>query len=469
VTKELTNPQTSSVILPINSNIGIKPIVKVLLNLVLFFTLLWIVGRQTDRLTSYIITFIATLVSTVVIGWQFQKYLRIKNLISLLLAALLIKNLIGLFHWLLFINPDYFSNSTSQFEFIIDYTLLDSIMDQLSRIRLVHGFFGMDDASYFTNIGHNNIWYFLSSLYYFTGSHQLNFSPFNTLFSIYTALIVTLIALNYTDNIRNVRFVLLLCLFFPFGMIPSIFMRDIVGQFFIAISFYLLFLYKDKGMHLILVILITSFLCQMQRTIYVIFPIISIILYRIGSMHNKKNSIIAIPFLIIVFLFVQSYSGFFDLYDGYTESVDHSFNRLSFFLFLPINVFRAFIGPFPWNQFFKFTQEVVYQPIDYFQSIIDWIIIIGVVPIIIKRFKDNGTIDFTVWFVLLFILTGVTTNDIHTTYFTTAFIFFIPLINQKRIMFKKYFWRVLFYYIILNFIYVSFGLSGRGFSEMLRF
>jgi len=83
--------------------------------------------------------------------------------------------------------------------------------------------------------------------------------------------------------------------------------------------------------------------------------------------------------------------------------------------------------------------------------------------------RTKKEIDFLVILVSLFIITGVTTPDVHTTYFAVAFIFFVPLIYNRKEKFTKYFWITLLTYLFFNIVFNALDLAGKGVGNTLRF
>ena len=78
----------------------------------------------------------------------------------------------------------------------------------------------------------------MSNIYLSGSFNPLDLAVQNSLFSIFTALIIAHIVKSEGGSSKQIKLALLLGLFQPFSSISTVIWRDVVGQFFIALGGY---------------------------------------------------------------------------------------------------------------------------------------------------------------------------------------------------------------------------------------
>jgi hypothetical protein len=422
---------------------------------------------------SYVISNVAGLIAVITL------YLFLLGRNKGLLIIILIYSLkiyIGTWHFLTFIQPGYFQGNTS-YDFLYDYRWMYESMSFLADYRHENGYFCLLPDSFLEENKNAYLFMFTSDLFYFGGIYVLNICVYNTMFSLFTAIIIVFIGKHYFNlNVQQSRFLFLLAALYPMSLIPSMVYRDVIGQFIITLGG-LLLIYIIKNNRLIILLPFACFLFFMQRKVYAFIPLIAYGLYTFtfwGNSENKPkkkriltNILLGLSFLILIILSGSSFedSGVTGSFEHASESgVGRSFTDIRTYLMLPVYTLIGFIGPFPWTQFFTFSQGTIYQPSDYLMSVFMITSLIFLLPLFIKQIRKRLGFDiFTISSVLV-IFAGLATTVLHTVYLCVGFHFLLPFlvksIPQRR--FFIVFFVVLMGFIVLNFIWVFFGFSGSG-------
>ena len=119
----------------------------------------------------------------------------------------------------------------------------------------------------------------------------------NSLFSIFTSLVIAQIVKEEGGTSKQIKIALLLTIFQPISFISTMIWRDVVGQFFLALGGY--FLYKSTKKNKILMvalILLATISFFINRFLYAFFPLIVIFGYFFFLKKNKFG-LLMLPFV----------------------------------------------------------------------------------------------------------------------------------------------------------------------------
>lgn len=442
---------------------------KIFLSYLFFIFLVTILNADANRLNSYLITILSTTIALFYLSTGSNKKFGF-NIFWIAIFGFTFKLFIGYIFWQYYIFPDYFTSPRSQFQFNHhEYLLTFNWMQQLAEYRIDNGFLSFPIERLFDK--HIFIHYIMSNLYLSGTFNPLDISVQNAYFSILSAYVVLLIGQHFALKKIQLKWILVIAVFQPFSLISSIIWRDVVGQFFIVIGIYLTILAtKSNTRNAIIFIILASLSMWLQRFIYLIFPLLAYFFYSLFK-RNVKSFALILPVTLLFVLYINSY---FLLSEKVTESYGSSISSLNLWLFLPINLMRIFIGPFPWSNWFRFTDETVFLISDYFQAVVNIVLFYYAVKILRKQnfnqfFKDR--LNLPLLFFVLFLFTALGTTGIHTSYLSTATII-LPLIIAPYEIFKNKvisrFIYVFISFLIFNILLILTGLTGHGILSSFR-
>lgn len=425
-------------------------------------------------LWSYIILLFACLVGLYLFSVLFFKKTKIP-VFSIVSIAFLFKLFFGTWHFLTFVQPDYFSGNTS-YSFFADYLWMHESIQYLASEAKDVGFLKAMTFDFFIENKGAVIFYGYSPIYYYGGEYVLNISHLNTVFTLFTAILIAYIANFFLKlNRKQVIATLILASFFPFGLIPSMTMRDFAGQFLIAMGLVSL-QYAFKNPKLFLLLLIAGVLFFLQRKNYVVIPFIAYLIYlifysqKVGiRKFSNKFNIRLIFLLIFIAAGLRYYQAFSQaelintssqLNSEYTSDLTNP----QFYILLPIYIFKGFMGPFPWSQFFNYTQETIFQLSDYFTStfIFTMLVVLWKKRRDIRWFKND--MDVIIIASLLISFAGVASGFMHLSYISISLVFLIPYLMKYATL--KFFLRnyivVFLILVCMSVLWIAFGFYQGG-------
>ena len=433
------------------------------------------IGYNSDKLSSLIFTIFFGFISVLFLSLYAKQYIgKGYSLIYLLLAAFFIKISTGVIHFLLLVQPDYFL-TYSEPDFLSDYLWFHHFIKYIAEYHIDNGFWSLIPAENFLQERFNKSFflaYFTSNLYYFSGAHFLNISIFNTLFSLYTSVIIGILTLKITNNKQYAYNAVFLTAFQGFSMISSIMMRDIVGQFFITLAVFGMYSFRQNILRTIIFFPIARLLFFSQRNAYALVPVIAYIFYFVffsNYIKKRSNRIAIIVLTLPVLLFMLQYLQVADRIDDYSkvEGFQAAF-RLEYWFYIPFNILKGLLGPFPWVQFFEFQPNTILQIADYYQAIFNFALLIFIVPILKKKFRSND-INIILLTGLVLFFYGILSGFLNSTYINIGLIFLIPTVAHISLRYwYVYFTQILIVFLILNSIYVGMGFYGTGLTDFLR-
>ena len=420
------------------------------------------------RITSYAIVVFSAFPALLYLGWN-SKYKYGFNITGYILLGLLVKLLIGFIFWQFYLFPDYFSDPASNFKFDHrEYLMTEQWMRQLAEYRLKFGYFSAPNDMLLTK--HFSIHFFMSNFYLSGKYNTLDISVQNSVFSIFTAIIIAHIVKLEGGNSKQIKLALLLAIFQPMSLISTMIWRDVVGQFFIAYGGYLIYkASKSGGLNMVILITIASLSMYMQRLIYLFYPLLTILGFYLFQKRGKYK-LFFIPFVIFIVVY---FNNTFLVSEQLAETYVKNINSTTLWIFLPFNIVRLLLGPLPWTNWFNFNDNTIFLISDYFQSVMDISLIILVFLAYRKIRKQMNLNSFFILFVtlfFLFVLAGLGTGDIHLPYMATGAIFLIPIVTliQSNQKFYSIFLMVFIFYIFLNIFGIALGLTGQGLGGSLR-
>jgi hypothetical protein len=443
-------------------------LLKLSISYLLFLTLILLLNQQGGRFESYSILLFSALVALIYLSFASQKYLGAKIGI-IIIVGFLFKLFIGYIFWELYFFPEYFSNAESEIKFDhFEYLHTNNLMLEIAKFRINNGFFSFNTEWLVTK--HIYLHYIMSNLYLTGNFHPLDNSIQNTLFSTYTAILIATFVKLLGGEKKYIKWALILAIYQPFSMISSMISRNIVGQFFVILGLYLLFnALRERNIKLIFLILLSSISMYLERLIYIVFPIIIMIIYLFFNKKGKFQILLITPILLgliylISFLFVVDKSAEF-----YVKNISGAI----LWIYLPINILRLFIGPFPWTNWFNFDDNSIFLISDYMQAVVNVTFVYFIIKYIFKNkltclIKENY-LFFIVSF-SLFMFSALGTVDIHLGYMTIATVMLIPVIVKitNPIQLKNTFVIVLTLFLTLNIIFLATGLAGQGIGASFR-
>ncbi|MDI5887453.1 MULTISPECIES: hypothetical protein [Flavobacterium] len=442
------------------------------LAIILFFGLF--TDLNSSPMWSYFTLGIASLLGLKIFCHLFLKKIGF-NAFAVVGGAFVFKMLFSTWHFLTFVQPEYFNGNTN-YEFFYDFYWMHESIQYLSDEAHSVGFLNSMTKDFFLENKGALIFYTYSPIYYFGGNLVLNLSHINAVFTLFTAVLVTFIAKNFFDLSQKQLFAtLILCSFFPFGMITSMTMRDFAGQFLIALGIISL-QFSFKNPKLFFLLFVSGILFYLQRKNYIIVPFATYLIFlffytkqsglvKYGKKFNLRV-VLLLTTIIVGFKYYQlaTQSELIDVDSQLSSDYTSDLTQVQFYLLLPVYIFKGFLGPFPWSQFFKFTQETIYQISDYFTSTFIFTIIVVLWR---KRKKLNGfkgEINVVTIASLIVSFAGIASGFMHLSYISISVIFLIPFVMKH--MDLKYFLRnymaVFILFVGLSILWVGFGLYGEG-------
>ena len=442
-----------------------------------------------SRAASFIVLLFSSSIALAIMDRNIRDFFNIKFR-SIAYLAFFTKIFVGYLFWEFYFFPDYFTNEFSKMDFsYFEYLITLDKMTEIATMRELNGFFKPLPPEYYLP-KHSVIHYFMSNFFYGVEKYSFNISVQNAFFSILSAYLILIITrLCGEKKESNLKLAFTLAAFQPFSLISSTIFRDIVGQFFVIFGFLIIFyiilrnfssarfpntILKKVPLNIFIIIILftfSSFFFQMQRSAYVFFPILIYIyfLFFMKSNHslNKTLPLAMLLLGIIVLELSLSISNKIHIFTTLTNNpyINNflNFNILKTILFFPIKIFRVLLGPFPWTQFFSFNDYTIFQFSDYLQGTINltfWIIIITN----FRDIKGNKLFLILLFTTSLFLLSGLVTTDIHSTYVSIGTIFLVPIIvqycNAKQML--GYVISMFYLLVFLNILYVFSGLTSTG-------
>lgn len=431
-----------------------KNIGRALFAIVIFWVLVYLlVPRGGSAIVTLITTYISALLA---ISFLFF-HLRRTGVISAHLALVgviifSIKVFIGIAHYLLFMDSEYFSSNSPVFAYLNDFEWLNLMMLRISEHWIDFGF-GTFPLDFVVQEQKNVLLLpYFSLLYYLGGNeHFLNVTVVNSFHNILVAAVVANFAASIAPK-KVVAATFLICLMQPFGLLSSIMWRDSAGQFFLVVGAILIAQSKG-GLLEIGKLMLAVILMGLLRNIYILVGVVSVAIKQMQTLFgNRAGSRYQVALIACFVLGVLYY--IFPIvisYYTYTLSGEGGFT-LSYTLSIGPLVKKfliGLIGPFPWTQIFDSdTQGREFLLQDILQAVFNLTVLsLFFWGLINKKIRLNGQPNLTI-IALVFMIMGLGLLSYgHIPYVTVATVLLLPLIPGLTIF---RFFRLYFIIITLN-------------------
>ncbi|URQ66853.1 hypothetical protein M9C83_01260 [SAR86 cluster bacterium] len=421
----------------------------------LYLAVLSLSNEEMNNGTSILIATSGGLIAIFFFYFMLQKYF-VVSILKYALLFYLIRLSIGIVHYLIFLEPDYFRHSSSDFSYLDEYMWLFDSMDMFAA-----GTAGTADADTVAGYAAENknyeMIYLMSFLFYFGGVKALSVATFNSLVTVYAAFLIYFISLKINENSRNAIFCFLIVLLQPFEMITSILSRDTFGQMLVLYSVFLLvFFFSSNGLFKIVIIGFASWVSSLVREVYFLIPLIvgigtNIVYSVIYNFRNfKKSNLIAFIFALIGLVALTPI--LIEIFLGRFLNVDF----LSKIIALPVSFIYSVVGPFPWTQVLYQVTGYEYHIPGYLTSVFNLTLFLSLLIFLVNIRPSRSQFMILLIFSLFYLSGILVYGGKHTVYYSIA----VPLLalfdsNSRIFIFFSRFIMVFIFFLILNFIYLS--------------
>jgi hypothetical protein len=306
---------------------------------------------------------------------------------------------------------------------------------------------------------HAEIYALMSIIFKYSGLYVLTIIPINVMSSLATSIMIT-----YIVKIRGGRYriALILTALFPLSLISSYFFRDMFAMSLLTFFLVLILLTKHTK---IIILVITSYLFYLQRTPYVVIPMLAYMFYTfLRSENREKSAKELVAFLIFLLLVSISFDfiseGISDLYNDNSIYTSAS-RKLTTYILFPIKYFTAIVGPFPWTQVLD-RPENTYMFQDFILSSSLFYVTFYFFPKIFRDISYKKSIDYLAIVGVLLMMMGVMSSVSHIGYVGWGLCYLVPTIVEEfnwknfTVFTVKYFVFMLFF----NLLYKMFNLTG---------
>lgn len=426
------------------SRIGI--IVLLYLTLPILFS-----GFASDTTSSYIVSalcFYILLLISIKLILKEKKYLRFYSI------AFIVQLLIGLVHYLYFVDPNYFhANGDPSSRFWREYLSVFDAIGRLNDARRNFGILYWMDTSEF-QVSHPQIWHIISWPFYYLSHRWMNYAPLNVFSSLLaSANIVFLHKMNYDNNKSVHNSVLFLTAFFPTFLLNDTVWRDAFGICLISIGVVSVTLSNNLASKAVSFV-IFGFASFLQRTMYVLIAAVS------ATWENfKKSRSVALKFLYIILGFTLLFYLYIFANDVNGSEYNAGYVNAMSYLALPIKVIFGMIGPFPWINFFRSVEinpAFAWQLQDYLMGTFQF----GYLIALIMEWKHFSFDKLDSLTILGFgiMLSGFMSRQMHIGYISEGLLFTLPwFFSCIGIKYKKYLRLSFAILVILNILLFFMG------------
>ena len=423
-----------------------------------------LLGVSTTPLSGFItssISFsIVTIASAIILLRDFKW-------VSFFFTAYLVRLVIGLVHFLIFLVPDYFGTSGTFLPMPHDFTYAFDSISEIVLSKNKYGLFHYEDFY----IGHREIWNLISYPFYYFGVYILNIAPLNSFMSIFASINLLLISkhlLRFDTN--KLRYVAILSAYFPLTLISSLFYRDIVGMGLMSLGLVLI-MFSKKNIFYYLMIMISGYLFYLQRTIYPLVLVVSVALdFMINGRGFASSAKRIFSFIIFfpAFIVMLILSFTIGLAEGENSSYIEGAGTVNY-AFLPLKLLMGLIGPFPWFQYFTTGRiEYSYQFADYLQGVFNLTTLVLMKTYFSDFFRSKqfNILNFTGLFLMAI---GLSTTFMHSSYVSIGFLFLIPWIVNSSVWNKlKYYYVFIFMIMLIFSVFILTVFGGLGLAGLWK-
>jgi hypothetical protein len=386
----------------------------------------------------------------------------------ILLASYGLRCLLGIAHYLLWMNPGYFNNPAA-FTYHWDFEWMHESLVLVSDHWRTASLLAPLPDSFWEENKNAYLMIYNGLLYYLTGPHSLNIAPWNSLHNTYTAALVGSLALHLGSTRRQAILALGVVAFQPFLILTDVMARDTVGQTGLAIAVYLLVTTRAKPALWALFLPLAAFLgyCDRQPYALVVVAAAGLVLATQAKASPVFTVILALG-VLLSFMLTPVFSDLITASLGWYQDMGGFYAYRS--RLFPLLLLRAVMGAFPWFQIFDDPPPIGYEFMvpDFLQAVANLALLYLALPRLWAFWKATGTIDPAAVFGLLLFLTGCIAVGVHMTYVSAGMIFLVPAACRCEL---AAWWRALRYsfvfFILANGLYYVLSLKGHGIIQSI--
>lgn len=303
-----------------------------------------------------------------------------------------------------------------------------------------------------------------------SSENAMDLAVFNSFHHVLAAIIVAAIALHNNYSVRASFLSAIVIAWLPWSFPASIMWRDEVGFGFIALALLLLAIARKIGYLGIPFLGLACWLAFIDRSEYVaVFLLMFFLSKLLPALRNAfdKHGIIvwiAVLGLTVTVGFVSASYFQTVVFVGQDDSIGESLSQR--ILTFPILLLRAILGPFPWFlSVGEYEDSIQYKIFDYAYHVLQFAVLI----VLVRNWRIC-LLDNTNLLVLAFLgiwTLGVIAPGVHTAYLAVGLPFILPAIFERQIVFHRYLYVALTFFVSANVLFVLSGLSGSGLSQVI--
>jgi hypothetical protein len=396
-----------------------NPLVACAVAIVLFFSGLWLVGDLGDPLISFLSVCVVALTALVVAAVPFVKVLR-PSFICIVSGVLALKIVLGCGHYLWFFEPSYFTQPLDAFPWVVDYAQLP---DGMATISTYWHTAGITAQVPHTILGEKSLWLlcYHSLLFYFSGTHILNFTPFAALHTTLMGLIATsiMIARRATRGVCICAFCLVALA--PLNWYTDLTARDYVGQLFLIMTVYAIVQYASRSWLFWVLFPLSLAAASSFRAPYPLALLAVLSLHLAFRRGTRK--ILTLLTIIVGALAIGGIGTTVLNLDFYRQQA--LLNGRTAMWFVPVGVLAhlavGLLGPFPWTSIQADPSYWIHLPPTITQAALTLTALVLVVPRVAKAFWKTRAIDSYFLAFIMFFLSGLLSSGVHVQYTNAAY------------------------------------------------
>lgn len=451
------------------------------LGTVLFFFLFWALPKGDSPLGSFNAAFLAGGIGLVVSSVSLRRVQGYRLFLVLLLAAYLLRVLVGVYFYQKVVDPDYFEGNgkfratSENWEYQWTYLHAADVAKIIASNGLnLSGLLDPDGAdsgnealrhsdTFNAKLDKNAyIHTWMGSFLAAGGSRNaLDLAPFNAFHHCFAAILVVACALacrfTVTAAVRGGTLVA----WVPWGFAASIMWRDSVGFAWVTLAVTILCLGRRGGIAgTLLAFIPAAFLAWADRLPYLtaiaVIAALSVIYDQQEGDGSRSGKLVkAVVAVAVVALIAYRFGTHIQesSLGGYEKQTSGLGHRI---LFFPLLVLRGVVGPFPWFVGARFN---LYVLCDYLFHVLQ----LAVIFKLVRNLREiTGRLNMMSYATVVFWASGCLALGVHTAYLAVAFPFLAPNAFEGKGKLRYYLPLSLVLFAIVNLTYVTLGLSGSG-------
>ena len=411
-----------------------------------------IFAEQTTAFSSFVSETTAFFLLTIIAAYLLFKD---KRLLFFFGIAFIIKLGIGVWHYVTFIDPNYFSSAGESNFLHHEYQAVFQFLRDTAYEKEQMGLLHFKNDGYIT---HQEILSIIAIPFYFFGVKMLGIAPINTFFSLFAAMNVFLISNRFFVDFKKRSFFLILMAYFPATLLTDLFFRDIVGWSVMSLGLAMMYISKTTLEKFVSMLLAIP-LFYLQRNGYAVIPIL--MLFADFVFFSKQKNIIIIILSIIATIVLIPIAYDFVANEA-TDSYLEGATKWPIYL-LPIKIIFGLIGPFPWTNFLLYDKipEVSFYLGDYIMAIFNISILMCLLKVGRKSINRNTT-DMTFVLGIILLMMGIMNEYMHMTYISIGVFFLVPWVVKiiEPHTMKRNFIISFTLLLLLNLLVVMLGIGG---------